>query len=92
MLAGPPGLEPGTSVLETEILPLNYGPKLYSAIRHKYNTKNRYTPELCILSRGQSLFLNLFVDDMLTQCRVVLIELKLFLNTLTVTVFVPYVL
>ncbi len=25
-MAGPPGLEPGTSVLETEILPLNYGP------------------------------------------------------------------
>ena len=24
--AGPPGLEPGTSVLETEILPLNYRP------------------------------------------------------------------
>lgn len=26
--AGPPGLEPGTSVLETEILPLNYRPRL----------------------------------------------------------------
>lgn len=26
--AGPPGLEPGTVVLETTVLPLNYGPKV----------------------------------------------------------------
>lgn len=26
-LAGPPGLEPGTSVLETDVLPLNYRPE-----------------------------------------------------------------
>ena len=39
--AGPPGLEPGTSVLETEILPLNYRPfcEEYSSIHVTHKAK-----------------------------------------------------
>ena len=70
LVAGPPGLEPGTAVLETAVLPLNYGPS-ECTIAEKNATLNGVTHT----SSGSGLFLHLFIHYMFFKCRIVFFEL-----------------
>lgn len=68
--AGPPGFEPGSSVLETEILPLNYRPFFQSKKTLLLYKKRRTL-------RIQRLFFCFFKENVLPHLWIVFFKLKL---------------